>query len=103
MWAPYHCGCETCLEGANPPGYPRPMGPSIGFVRSYLSIASLIVLALLTAGTANETFGIGWWERGYPVSGGGFGSFVVGWGALFLALVGINLVLDRFERPGGER
>lgn len=75
------------------------MGPSIGFVRSYLSIGSLIVLGVLLAGLANEVLGLGWWENGYPISGGGFGGFVLGWGLLLAILVGINLLLAWIEEP----
>lgn len=81
------------------PVYPDRVGPSVEFVRSYLAIVSLIVLAVLVAGTANELFGFGWWERGYPVSGGDFGDFLLAWGTGLAVLVGLNLLLAAFERP----
>lgn len=86
-----------------PAGYPRPVGPSIGFVRSYLSIGSLIVIGILLAGGVNELLGLGWWERGYPVSGGGFGEFLLAWGTLLAVLLGLNLLLAGIEQPRSRR
>jgi hypothetical protein len=76
------------------------MGPSVGFVRGWLSLWALVGVVGLALGGVNELLGLGLFPSGYPVLGGddGYGGFALQVAIAVVALIGLSILLERFER-----
>jgi uncharacterized membrane protein len=55
------------------------VGPSVGFVRSYLALWAFAAITVIAAGGVNELLGLGLFVGGYPALGGraGYGEFAL--------------------------
>jgi hypothetical protein len=77
------------------------MGYSTGFLRGILALTTLVALAGLCLGAANEIFGLGLFVSGYPAPLGGegaeFGGYAIQLGVIAAVSTVANLALERHD------
>ena len=76
------------------------MGPSVGFVRGWLSLWALAAVAAIVLAGANELLDAGLFPGGYPVLGdhqGSYGEFAAQLAALAFVLLFLSGVLSRWD------
>jgi hypothetical protein len=77
------------------------VGYSVGFIRGWLALWTLVALFAIVLGGANELLDLGLFSRGYPVlgdRGGGYGGFAVQAAIVAIAATSLSLLLERRQR-----
>jgi hypothetical protein len=76
------------------------VGPSVGFVRGWLFLWALVGVVGMALGGVNELLDLGLFSNGYPAlaGGDGYGGFALQVSIVVVALVGLSVLLERFER-----
>ena len=75
------------------------MGYSTEFLRGILALISLVAVAGLLLGAANEVLGLGLFAAGYPAGpdGTGFGGFALRLGVVLAISVGLSYLVERWN------